>query len=77
MIERFEAAQAEIKKDISTIAKNGTAFIENTHGLHRGYPPSNKTRLMFAICWCIGMEYFNNSPDYVLKSQEALNSLKN
>ena len=55
----------------------GTSFIENTHGLHRGYPPSNKTRLMFAICWCIGMEYFNNSPDYVLKSQEALNSLKN
>ncbi len=50
----------------------GTAFLENTHGLHRGYPPVNKPRLMFAICWCVGLDYFKNPPQYVTKSQEAI-----
>ena len=50
----------------------GTAFLENTHGLHRGYPPMLKPRLMFAICWCIGLNYFKNPPEYVLKSKRAI-----
>ena len=54
----------------------GTAFLEDTTGLHRGYPPREKPRLMFNICFCVGLEHFNNVPEYVTNSQRAINTLK-
>jgi Phytanoyl-CoA dioxygenase (PhyH). len=44
------------------LGKAGTCFLEDTKGLHRAYPPKNKPRLIFSICWTLGDGYNSNIP---------------
>lgn len=46
-----EAYAAEDRLEITGAA--GTAFLESTFGLHRGFPPQSKPRLMLQALYCL------------------------
>jgi hypothetical protein len=52
--EDSEVIQAFGADSLSTFTgKAGTAFLENTYGLHRGIPPTKKPRLLFQVLYSL------------------------
>lgn len=56
-IRRYEDAEVHAafgaENEIEFTGKAGTCFLENTYGLHRGYPPISTPRLIFQVLYSL------------------------
>ncbi|MET4719995.1 phytanoyl-CoA dioxygenase family protein [Bradyrhizobium japonicum] len=52
----------------------GTAFLENTYGIHRGVPPKTRTRLLFQVLYSL-VEYVGGPKRPVAKFTPAQNGV--
>ncbi|MEY9255551.1 hypothetical protein ABH989_002967 [Bradyrhizobium ottawaense] len=73
-------SEAEVAREfgadnmLSFTGSAGTAFIENTYGVHRGVPPTTRTRLLFQVLYSLA-EYVGGPKRPVMDYQPEQNGV--